>query len=135
MLDLQVGGVTPIGEGTPACHGPIVTEAWRNPVSGADDFGLYCSGAPEHARGALLIGRASSAPATFGGATLHVDRLAGFRTLRVASDEYGYLETRLPVPALPPGTSFAVQYVFQNNAACPGSTRFSSSNALRLVVQ
>lgn len=135
MLDLQVAGVIPSGDGTPACHGPIVTEAWRNPVSGAADFGLYCSGAPELARGALLIGRPSSVPTTFGGATLHIDRLAGFRALRVTSDEYGYLETQLPVPALPPGTAFTAQYVFQNNTACPGSTRFSSSNALRLVVQ
>ncbi len=134
-LDLQVAGVTPIGDGTPACHGPIVTEAWRSPAASASDFGLYCSGAPENARGALLIGRAASTPTLFGGAVLHIDRAAGFRALRVRADEYGYLEKTVPVPALPFGTTFTVQFVFQNHRSCVGVGRYSSSNALRLEVQ
>jgi len=134
-VNLIVAGVTPIGEGTPACHGSIVTEGLRSPASGAADFGLYCSGAPENARGALFIGRASTTPTTFGGAALHIDRAAGFRALRVHTDEFGYLETALPIPALPPGTTFAAQYVFQNHAACQGAGAYSSSNALRLVIQ
>ncbi len=134
-LDLTVAGVTPVGAGTPACHGSIVTEAWRSPASGAADFGLYCSGAPENARGALLIGRRTAVPRTFGGATLHVDLAAGYRLLRVRTDEFGYLETPLPIPALQPGTAFTVQYVFQNHSACTGAGRYSSSNAARLVIQ
>jgi len=134
-VNLIVAGVTPIGEGTPACHGSIVAEGLRSSASGAADFGLYCSGAPENARGALFIGRASTTPTIFGGAALHIDRAAGFRALRVQTDEFGYLETALPIPALPPGTTFAAQYVFQNHAACQGVGRLSSSNALRLVVQ
>ena len=134
-VNLLVAGVTPIGEGTPACHGSIVAEGLRSSASGAADFGLYCSGAPENARGALFIGRSSTTPTTFGGAALYIDRAAGFRALRVQTDEFGYLETALPIPALPPGTTFAAQYVFQNHAACQGVGRLSSSNALRLVVQ
>ncbi|MEQ1729142.1 MAG: hypothetical protein ABL982_12260 [Vicinamibacterales bacterium] len=134
-LDLHVDGVTPIGDGTPACHGPIVTEAWRSPASGASDFGLYCSGAPENARGALLIGRAASTPTMFGGATVHVDRASGFRARRVRSDQYGYLEMELPVPLLTPGATFTAQFLFQNHGACQEGTRYSSSNAVQIVVQ
>lgn len=134
-FDLVVAGVTDIGTGTPACHGTIVTQAWRSPASGASDFGLYCSGAPENARGALLLGQRASAPATFGGATLHVDRGAGLRMLRVRADEFGYLETPLPIPALPVGSTYTAQYLFQNHAACEGSGRLSSSNAVLLTIQ
>lgn len=134
-LELTVAGVTAVGEGTPACHGTIVTQAWRSPASGASDFGLYCSGAPENARGALLLGQRASAPATFGGATLHVNRGAGLRMLRVRADEFGYLETPLPIPALPVGSTYTAQYLFQNHAACEGSGRLSSSNAVLLTIQ
>jgi hypothetical protein len=134
-LNLAVAGVIPLADGTPACHGSIVTEAWRNPVSGAADFGLYCSGAPQYALGALIIGRSAAAPTLFGGALLHVDRTPGTRVLRVRSDPYGDLVKELPVPALAPGTEFTVQFLFQNPLECAGGTAFSSSNALRLVVQ
>ncbi|MBL8863905.1 MAG: hypothetical protein JNK02_18090 [Planctomycetes bacterium] len=134
-LNLTVDGVEPLASGTQACRGSIVTEAWRNPVAGAADFGLYVSGAPENARGVLFIGRPAPAPAAFGGALLHVDRTAGLRALRVRSDEFGYLEAELPVPALPPGTEFTVQFLFQNPPQCAAGTAFSSSNALRLTVR
>jgi hypothetical protein len=134
-LHLSVAGVTPIGAGTPACVGAIATEAWRNPVSGASDFGLYCSGAPEKTLGALLVGRPAATLSFLHGAAIHVDRFAGLRVLRVRTDEFGYVETPLPVPALPPGTTFAAQYVFRNTEGCPGPGRLSSSNAVLLTLQ
>jgi hypothetical protein len=132
---LEVAGVTEIGPGTPACHGLMRAAALRKPSPGAQDFGLYCSGAPQDARGALLMGRPRSSPMVFGGADVHVDRSLGWRIRRVSTDEFGYVETTLPLPALIPGTTYAVQYVFQNTAECQGAGRLSSSPGLRLVIQ
>jgi len=132
---LDVAGVTEIGPGTPACHGAIRAAALRKPSPGAADFGLYCSGAPQNARGALLVGRPRSSPVVFGGADIHVDRSAGWRMLRVHTDEFGYVESSLPIPALIPGSTYAVQYVFQNQEECQGTGRLSSSPGLRLVIQ
>jgi len=55
--------------------------------------------------------------------------------LRVHRDEFGYLETSLPIPALLPGSTYAAQYVFLNQAECQGPGRLSSSPGLRLVIQ
>jgi len=134
-MSLDVAGVTEIGPGTPACHGAIRAAALRKPTPSASDFGLYCSGAPQNSRGALLVGRPRSSPVVFGGADVHVDRSAGWRMLTVRTDEFGYVESSLPIPALTPGTTYAVQYVFVNQADCQGPGRLSSSPGLRLVIQ
>ncbi len=134
-LDLHARGVAPIGRSTPSCHGPLRADVVRMPSAGATDFAFYCSGAPQNARGALLLGHERSVPALLGGSRIFVDLATPSRLVRVRTDEFGYVETALPLPQLTPGFTFAAQFVFLNNEHCPGTSRMSASNALRLVIQ
>ncbi len=135
-LYLELTGVSNFGASTPACHGEVRAFALRMPSAGAADFGFYCSAAPENARGVLLLGRPAAVPAFLGGAAIHVALSPAPRMLPVRSDEFGYLETPLALPlGLQPGSVIAAQYLFRNNDDCSGPTRFSASQALRLVIQ
>jgi hypothetical protein len=134
-LWMYLQGVEPHGASTPACHGPINMNAVRMPSAGAADFGFYASGAPSNANGWLILGRRAINPIHQGPLDLWVNVNLGTRVVRVTTDAYGFIEKRLALPTNFAGKRLTAQFVFRNNAACPGTGPFSASNAIVITGQ
>ena len=135
VLDLLLQGTSGLGDSTPSCRGAVTMNVTRMPSSGASDFGFWCSGAPPNAQGWLLLGREAQVPTLIQGAALWLDRSNRLLRIPVVSNADGFVETPLPLTAVPSGLHFAAQYVFLNTATCPGLGPWSMSHALLVDVQ
>ncbi|MEM7307947.1 MAG: hypothetical protein AAF682_14815 [Planctomycetota bacterium] len=134
VLDPLPTGVARVGASTPACAGPILAGPTKMPVTGDASFGLWCSGAPPQAAGALLVGLTPDPAGTAVlGANLHVGAVAAIEL--AATDEHGYAEVGLPVPAAAPGLTVYAQFGWLNPPGCGAAGGLSASDALELVVQ
>jgi hypothetical protein len=134
VLDLVLQGVDPYGRSTPACRGPLSMNVTEMPAAGASNFGCWCSGAPALANGFLLIGERASSPTPIAGMHVWIDVSRPFSRISVRSDDRGYVERSLPIPAGTTGRSVAMQFVFSPATTCPGAG-WSASKALHVTVQ
>ena len=128
-------GVEPYRDGTPSCHGALVTNATEMPQAGASAFSLYLGGAPSFSRGVCLIATAPSAGGVpFFNTTLWLDPASIMGRVAVFTDSLGFTETALPLTSVASGTQLWAQYFVRNSADCPDG-RLAASQALHLTVQ
>ena len=132
-LDLVLEGLELKERSVPACIGPLHANGTEMPVAGSTRFAFFCSGAPPSASGWLVVGQASPSGVQVGGVTLGLTPTAA--RIPVHSDAYGWVETPYPLTGHLPGDVFAVQYLFQNPAACSGPKAWSTSNVVAVTVQ
>jgi len=134
-LDLYLLGIAPFGRASPSCLGPLTANSTVMPAAGASTFSLYCSAAPPNAQGWLVFGSASSIPRRLAGADIWLDIHSSLMRIPATTDGSGFAENVIPLPAGSSGRRVSAQYVFLNNAACPGQGRLCASNALTITVQ
>lgn len=135
VADLFLEGIRQHGTPSPTCLGDCVMNATERPTSGSPTFGFYCSGAPPFSNGWLLLGTEQPQASVVQGAALMLDPAKRIVRIPVWTDYIGFVETRVPLTALPPGSTFAAQYVFRNPASCPGTGALVASHALSVGVQ
>jgi hypothetical protein len=136
IFDALHQGTATHGDSVPACLGPLAIGAVPMPIAGDPEFRVHCSGAPPLSSGFLLIGqRRSDRAASSLGIHLLVELQAPWRRIAVTSDEDGWCELRLPLPAGSAGERFTCQFLFRTTPACPGQAAWCSSNALTATIQ
>ena len=136
VLDMLPFGVERFGTSTPACQGPIWIGVTEQPQAGGASFGLTSSGSPPSAVGLLALGTQSlpgGLPVL--GVLALLDPASVTALLVVASDQHGWCEKPLPLPASSQGKSAFAQFLWLNTPACGGLGTFSASSALELTVQ
>jgi hypothetical protein len=135
-MDMVLQGVQQLGASDASCIGLLDLNAMEMPVAGSQTFGLYCSGAPPLAGGALVVSVPGGAPGTLLPGPGKLGTVTGPTFVRyVTSDAAGYVEKRFPLPAGSSGMKLLCQLVFQNPPQCTGESPSSSSNRLLLTVQ
>jgi hypothetical protein len=135
VLDLFLQGTRGYGRSTPSCRGELIMNATQMPSAGASGFGFWCSGAPPSSQGWLLLGNEAPTPAPALGGAIWLDRSGRIFSIPVQANADGFVETPLPLTAIPTGQHFAAQYVFLNTATCPGLGLLSTSHAVVVDVQ
>jgi hypothetical protein len=134
-LDLFLKGLLPLGASAPSCLGPLHLNGTEMPVEGASTFGLWCSGAPPNASGTLLVGDLLSQPMPWNGIELWIDPASASQSIPYPSDDSGYAEVAFPLGTGTQGAEWGAQAIFPATPTCTTSTTWSSSQALRIVVQ
>lgn len=136
-MDLLPTGVSRFGTATPACAGGTFASLIGFPASSPYYLALTCTGAPPNSQGLVVIGSSPNTAGTVAaGISIHVDFASPWTSIPVFSDPSGYSETPTTIPPGLTGQTFAVQYGWDNTAACGGGVgTLSASNALLVVVQ
>ena len=135
-LDMLPTGVTRSGASTPACAGPIIPGVTRMPVSPDASFAFTCIHAPPTTVGYLILGLGTIAAGyRVLGVTLYPDPAQPFMVLPVSTDNVGYEETPVPIPAGIHGMTFFGQYLWLNTPSCGGAHTYSASQALTIAIQ
>jgi len=135
VLDLFLRGTRGYGRSTPSCRSELIMNVTQMPSAGAVGFGFWCSGAPPLAQGWLLLGYEAPTPAPGHGAAIWLDLSRRIFPIAVQTNVDGFVETALPLTAIPIGAHFAAQYVFLNTATCTGLGPFSASHVVLVDVQ
>jgi hypothetical protein len=132
-LDLHPLGVEAFGATTAGALGPLAAGVTAQPVLGATDFALTCTGAPPRTTaGVLLLALApASRPLGVKGIDLWVDPGALLLLLPAASDDHGYavVPLRIPADTAAQGLMAFVQFAWKSGAS------WSSSNGLAVTLQ
>jgi len=129
-------GVEPYGTSTDSCHGPLVANATEMPRAGATTFGLYLSGAPAQSQGLCMVATApSSSGPNFGSARLWLNPTTIVRRIPLTTDDWGFVETPLPLGPGAVGQEFWAQFIIRNALDCTTGGRLVASNAVHITVQ
>jgi hypothetical protein len=132
-MDLLLQGVDSRGASRPACLGPIQLNAIAMPLSGASNFGFYCSGAPPRTAGWLVLGSTEVFAIAAVGEGSNI--APPFSVIPVLSDSAGYLEVDLPIAPGTQGMTFTARCYFRNPPTCQGASSWSTSNGLFISIQ
>ena len=131
-LDLLPHGVTRLGTPTPACLGPVFGLVRGQPRPGNSTFAVYCQAAPPGARGAVILGAPFASGSPILNVAMFVDLQRPWLAFPVLADPSGAAILDLPLPwTRPPTGRVAVQFGWENTAACGNGSWLSAAAALR----